>query len=69
MRTLTPKQNAVVDAAANRMAHYPWFTGVCLDRLEKSDAMIDQMGFDKAVEKLVDNTIYWDGPQFGAKIS
>lgn len=54
-------QKKVYNNALSKLKHYPWFQGVCVDTLPKTDKEILEKGFDTVVENLVDDTIYWDG--------
>lgn len=58
MGALTEKQMKVIDAARFDLQNYPWFVGVCLDRIP-TDEEIDQ-DFHKAVEAVVMDTMDYD---------
>lgn len=62
----TQKQQAVIEAAAAKLKKNSWFRGVCLDNLP-SDEEIDREGFEEAVEALVLDTAFWDGPTIGCE--
>ncbi len=50
----------VCKAAASRIRHEPWYRGVCVTGV-MSDVDINEQGFERAVNALIDETFYWDG--------
>jgi len=58
----TELQNKACEAAKARLKKYPWYKGVCLDTLPRTDEAILEKGFDNVVDDLVYDTAYWDSP-------
>lgn len=53
-------RDKVFAAAKARLEGYPWFSGVCLDTLPRTDEAILEKGIDVVVDDIVYDTIYWD---------
>lgn len=61
MHKLTQVQEKVLESAVNEMKNQSWFNGVCLDSFKHlTDYQIEKMGFKKAVEEVVFDTMSWD---------
>ena len=58
----TKLRDRIVEAAKARLEQYPWYAGVCLDMLPRTDEAILEKGFDAVVDDLVYDTVYWDSP-------
>lgn len=58
---MTELQGKVIEAARRKIENKSWFQGVCLDELKNlNDVMIEEIGFDNAVEIVVSDTMAWD---------
>lgn len=60
--TFTKKQQSVIDDAKMRLKKFAWFKGVCTDSIPADVALEHPHQITAAVDALVADTIYFDGP-------
>lgn len=62
----TDLQNKVISTAHSQLETKDWFKGICVDLFKRGseldcDVKIQKLGMKKAVEMVVDDTMYWEG--------
>jgi hypothetical protein len=58
--SLTVLQSQAITLAEEWLKNRPWFKGICLDTLPKTDQKILELGMQAVVDRLVCDTCYWD---------
>ena len=59
MSNWLPTQQAVFQAARKLLKREPWYQGVCLDNFPTEEEC--HADFDRSVERVFEETRYWDG--------